>query len=123
MNLVTVKRKTKSDLQFEKRGLFSDKYDYETFDFALCAVCAYFSFHNSKDNVEWAGKNGCGSCRLMRSQGIYNGVMTTAVCNKFLSWQGKDINQKQVNKKRLPNFVKLVQNEKGKTFVSIQSNG
>jgi hypothetical protein len=101
-----------SEAAFENRVKFSDKNDYEFFNFALCAVCVYFSFNNrDKDNIEWVGKNGCGDCRLMKAQGAYGGVMTTAVCNKFLSYQGRNIKGKRASVRGLPAFVKLVKDK------------
>ena len=85
-----------NDRTFDKRDRLSDKYDYEVFDFALCVRCIYFSFSNTKNNVDWAGKNGCGNCALLKHENAYNGVMTTAVCNKFLSSKGTNINGHKV---------------------------
>ena len=114
---INVKRETDSGIRFDKRDVFSSKYGYETFNFALCAVCAYFKYENTKETIDWAGKNGCGKCRLIKEMGAYDGVMTTAVCNKFLSQMGKNINGKTASIKELPDFVKLVKDENGKISV------
>jgi len=115
MKKIKIKPQSKSDIRFEKRDVFSEKYDYEVSNYAMCVVCAYFQFNNTKENKEWLGKNGCGSCRLIKSMGAYDGVMSTAVCNKFLSHKGTDLNQKHV--KNLPDFVKLIKDKKGNTSV------
>ena len=113
---IKIKPQSNSDIGFEKRDVFSDKYDYEIYEeyarYAMCLTCAYFSFSNTKSNTEWRGKNACGNCRLMKSLGAYEGVLSLAVCNGYLSSMGTDINGKPA--KKLPDFVKLEKTEKGK---------
>jgi hypothetical protein len=62
--------------------------DYETFDFALCVECRHFKSSTSIPCM--------GDCGLMEQEGAYSGVMPQAVCNRFLSKQGTDINGKAV---------------------------
>jgi len=115
---IKIKPQSNSDIGFEKRDVFSEKYDYEVIDnYCHCFMCTYFSFNNTKGNIEWAGKNGCGSCRLLKEMGAYNGVLSSAVCNAFLSSRGTDINGKPA--KKLPDFVKLEKDEKGNTNVML----
>ena len=82
-----IKPQSKSDIGFEKRDVFSKKFDYETFTFALCFRCAYFAFSNTKGNTEWAGNNGSGT----------------------------DINGNPA--KKLPDFVRLEKTEGGVSVV------
>ena len=63
--------------------------DYETFNFALCLECAFFKI-DPKLPIH-------GDCALMEKDGAYNGVVAIAVCNRFMSRQGIDINGKQSN--------------------------
>jgi ABC-type cobalamin/Fe3+-siderophores transport system ATPase subunit len=95
------------------------KIKYEVFNFALCVSCAYFSFENTKETVEWTGKNGCGKCRLIKSMGAYDGVMAIAVCDKFLSHKGTDIKGKSATVRQLPDFVKLIKGEEGRYSVTL----
>ena len=111
---IKIKPKSGSEIRLEKRDIFSDKYDYENFNHAFCFRCAYFTFSNTKENTEWAGKNGCGNCHLLKTLGAYDGVMSTAVCNMFLSHLGTDINQNRVSPSQLPDFLKLEKSENGK---------
>jgi len=119
VQVIKIKPTPKSEAKFERRDVFSDKYNYEAFDFALCVRCAYFSFEHSKEAVEWAGKYGCGKCRLAKAMGAYEGVKATAVCDKYLSHIGTDINGKRATPKQLPEFVKLIKNEKGRYTVTL----
>ena len=104
-----------SEKAFDKRDKFADKYNYEFFNFCLCIKCAYYTISNTKTNTKWQGQNSCGNCKLLEAQGAFHGVMSTAVCNKFLSHFGSDINGKRA--RNLPDFVKLVKNEKGNISV------
>jgi hypothetical protein len=118
MKVQAIKAKpTLSEAKFNKRTAFSRSNGYKDFNFALCVGCAYFSFDHSKEAVEWAWKYGCGKCRLAKSMDAYEGVMATAVCDKFLSRSGKDIKGKSASPKQLPDFVKLAKNEKGQYAV------
>ena len=116
-----IKPTQKSEAKFKRRSVFSRKNGYKDFNFALCVGCAYFSFDNSKEAVEWAGKYGCGKCRLAKAMGASGVVMATAVCDKFLSHKGTDINGKSVTQKHLPDFVKLTKNEKGRCAVTLNA--
>jgi len=115
---IKTKPTQKSEAKFKRRSVFSRKNGYKDFNFALCVGCAYFSFDHSKEAVEWAGKYGCGKCRLAKAMGAYEGVMATAVCDKFISPFGKGINGKSLTQKQLPDFVKLTKNEKGQYAVT-----
>ena len=80
-----------NDRQFNKRDILSDKWDYDTYNFAACFSCKHFRFNNHKSMAEWSGRNTCGNCSLMKKHGAYNGVMAMAVCNKYASSKGEKI--------------------------------
>jgi hypothetical protein len=111
VQVIDIIPKSKKDIRYERSGVFKRENGYQPFDFALCINCAYFSFDNTKEAVEWAGKYGCGKCRLAKAMGAYDGVMATAICGKFLSHTGTDINGKSTTVRQLPDFVKLVKEE------------
>jgi len=115
---IKIKPMQKSEAKFKRRSVFSRKNGYKDFNFALCVGCAYFSFDHSKEAVEWAGKYSCGNCRLAKAMGAYEGVMATAVCDKFLSHFGTDIDGKSATPKQLPDFVKLTKNKRGRYAVT-----
>jgi len=119
VQVIKIKPTPKGEVKFERRDVFSDRYDYEVFHFALCVGCAYFSFDHSKEAVEWAGKYGCGKCHLAKAMGAYEGVLATSVCDNFLSHMGTDINGKSATPEQLPDFVKLTKNEKGRYAVTL----
>jgi hypothetical protein len=81
----------------KRREEFRKASVYETFDFALCMECKHFK---SKTSHIY------GDCGLMEQEGAYSGVMAQAVCNRFLSNQGTDINGKAVEPSLLPAWVK-----------------
>jgi hypothetical protein len=62
--------------------------DYEVFNWALCLKCKHF-----KIDLEYSFH---GDCELMRREGAYPGVMAYAVCDRFLSRKGTDINGRVV---------------------------
>jgi hypothetical protein len=86
------------------RSKWSESNDYEVFHWSLCLDCKYFkidpscSFH--------------GDCELMRQEGAYPGVMTEAVCNRFMSKKGTDINGKVIDPGLLPSWVKTRKDRK-----------
>jgi hypothetical protein len=118
VQVIDIIPKNKKDIRYERSSVFKRKNGYEVFNYAMCLNCAYFSFDNTKDAVQWEGKNGCGKCRLAKAMGAYEGVMATAVCDKFLSHTGTDINGKSVTVRQLPDFVKLVK-EEGRNSVTL----
>jgi hypothetical protein len=70
-------------------GKFRKVNDYEVFDWAICLECNYFKIDYNFPIQ--------GNCELMEQQGIYPGVVACAVCNRFMSKIGTDINVKVVN--------------------------
>ncbi|MDR0404050.1 MAG: hypothetical protein LBH35_10750 [Treponema sp.] len=68
------------------RSAWSKANDYEVFNWALCLECKYFKINPAHPCY--------GDCELMRQKGAYPGVMAEAVCNRFVSTQGTDINSK-----------------------------
>jgi hypothetical protein len=53
----------------------------------------------------------------MWKEGAYGGVMAQAVCNRFMSTQGTDINGKVVEPSLLPAWVKTRKNKSGERFL------
>jgi hypothetical protein len=79
-------------------GKFRKANDYEVFDWALCLECKHFKIDPAHPFH--------GDCELMEREGAYPGVMAAAVCNRFLSTKGTDINQRVVEPSLLPAWVK-----------------
>jgi hypothetical protein len=86
------------------RGQWRKANDYEVFNWALCLECKHFTIDTSHPFR--------GYCELMRQEGEYPVVMTEAVCNRFLSTKGTDINGRVIDPSLLPAWVK---NRKTKT--------
>jgi hypothetical protein len=76
------------------RSAWSRANDYEVFNFALCLECRHFRIDPSLPIH--------GKCELMSQEGAYPGVMAQAVCNRFLSSKGTDINGRIVEPALLP---------------------
>jgi hypothetical protein len=84
--------------------------DYEVFNWCLCLECKHFKvdkhFHTQ------------GDCLLMWKEGAYGGVMAQAVCNRFMSTEGMDINGKVVEPSLLPAWVKTRKTKTGETYAA-----
>jgi hypothetical protein len=78
----------------KRRAEFNKANGYETFDSGLCMKCKHFKINTFIPCM--------GDCGLMEQEGAYSGVMAQAVCNRFLSRQGRDINGKAVEPSLLP---------------------
>jgi len=120
--LKELKVKPTEEIKDYKRWAFNEKFDYEVYevaDYSFCAKCVYFSFENTKETIEFYGKNGCGNCRLMKSLGACGAVLSVAICDKYLSHTGKNINNKTASKSELPDFAELVIDEKGAYHVTL----
>jgi hypothetical protein len=92
------------------RSKWSKDNDYEVFDWALCRYCTYFKIDPAHPFH--------GNCELMRQEGAYPGVMAEAVCTRFVSKEGTDINGKVVDPGLLPAWVKTRKDKKtGETHV------
>jgi len=84
----------------KKRKAFSKENDYEVYNWNTCYGC--MNFLVDLHNPEYGGK-----CRLMAESGAYPGVLAEAVCNKFLSCKGLDINNKPVEPTEYPKWVHI----------------
>jgi hypothetical protein len=89
------------------RQSFRKANDYEVFNWNLCLVCLHFKAD--------AGHPWQGDCCLMGKEGCYPGVMAQAVCNRFLSRAGTDINGKVIIPSLLPAYI-LTRKEGGEMF-------
>ncbi|GHV86260.1 hypothetical protein AGMMS50230_18680 [Spirochaetia bacterium] len=86
--------------------------DYEVFAFNFCMECRYFKA--DKD----AGSVCSGDCSLMEQEGAYNGVIATAVCNRYVNTRGFDINGKVVDPAALPKWIPTRTDKRtGETFI------
>lgn len=85
--------------KIRKSGKWREANDYEVFNFASCLECRHYQMDK---NLLIAG-----DCKLMEADGAFNGVMGLAVCSKFLSNHGKDINGKKVPPSLFPSWVKV----------------
>jgi hypothetical protein len=92
----------------KKSGKFRKENDYEVFSWNICMECHYF---------KKLGKFNDGECRLMEKEGAYNGVMATAVCNRYLNKRGFDINGKVIIPGLLPKWIKTRKNKNGEIFI------
>jgi hypothetical protein len=118
--LKELKVEPSEDISDFKRWAFNKKYNYNNHEIAkcpFCAKCVYFSFENTKETIEFYGKNGAGNCRLMKSLGAGESILAAAICDKYLSHTGRNINNKIARKSELPDFVKLVKDGNGKHTV------
>jgi hypothetical protein len=82
---------------------------YEVFNWPFCLECKHFTIDTSHPF--------CGDCELMKQEGEYPGVMTQAVCNRFLSTKGTDINGRVIDPSMLPAWVKTRKTKTSPVFV------
>jgi hypothetical protein len=91
-------------------GKFRKVNDYEVFVWNICMECQHFKadkkFHTQ------------GDCLLMEKEGGYGGVLATAVCNRFMSTKGTDINGKVVEPTLLPSWVKTRKTKSGEVYLA-----
>ena len=85
--------------KIKARTKWSKVNDYEVYNFASCMICRHFKLD--------AAHPFHGDCGLMEKEQAYNGVMVDAVCNRFLSTKGTDINGKQVDPDALSFMFKV----------------
>jgi hypothetical protein len=90
-------------------GKFRKVNDYEVFNWALCLECVHFKMDLSIPIH--------GDCSLMEKEGAYNGVMAQAVCNRFLSRKGSDINGKQLDLAALSTAFKIERLKNGEIYI------
>jgi len=91
------------------RSKWSNQNDYDVFNNALCLECAFF-----KMDIDLPI---CGACKLMEQEGAYNGVLAQAVCNRFLSHKGTDINGKQLDPAVLSIAFKIERLGNGEIYI------
>jgi len=82
---------------------------YEAQNRAHCLCCAFFKIDA---NMPIHGK-----CRLMDREGIYDGVMTDAVCNRFISRHGTDIDGKRLDPDALSAFFEFERLKNGDVYI------
>ena len=97
------KQKTKASGKWRKAN------DYDVFNYAFCLECVHFKMDVSMPI--------CGDCLLMEKEGASNGVMAQAVCNRFLSRHGTDINGKQLDPALLSLTFKIERLGDGSIFI------
>ena len=82
----------------EKREAFGKENGYEVYNWNTCNDC--MNFMVDLHNPEYGGE-----CQCMAQSGAYPGVVAHAVCNKFLSCKGEDINGRPVDPSQFPAWV------------------
>jgi hypothetical protein len=92
-----------------ERGKQNKANNYEVFDFGLCLECKHFKADKQYHTH--------GDCLLMWKEGAYGGVMVNAVCNRFMSTKGTDINGKVVEPSLLPAWVKTRKGKQGEIYI------
>jgi hypothetical protein len=115
MDLERMTRKSYADnKEYKKshtaRRKWSKDNDYEVFNWALCKDCWHYKPDPDRPALH-------GDCKLMEQDGAYPGVMAIAVCNRFMSEMGTDINGKVVEPSLLPARVKTRKNRAGDVFM------
>ena len=68
--------------------------DYEVFAWNICMECVFYKPEPAMPIH--------GECQLMADNGCYDGVLYTAVCNKYVNKRGYDLNGKIVMPELLP---------------------
>ena len=89
-----------TDAAHKKREAFSKENDYEVYNWNTCYRC--MNFMVDLHHPEYGGK-----CKLMAEAGAYPGVLAEAVCDKFLSSKGLDINNEPVVPEEWPEWVRI----------------
>ena len=95
--------------KIKARGKWSKANDYDVFNYAFCLECVHFKMDVSMPI--------CGDCLLMEKEGAFNGVMAQAVCNRFLSHKGRDINGKQLDPATLSLSFKIERYKNGEIYI------
>ncbi|MCL2792456.1 MAG: hypothetical protein FWD87_05125 [Spirochaetaceae bacterium] len=93
-------KKTAINKEHEIRQKWSKDNDYEVTEYCFCVSCRHF-----KIDINYPFH---GDCSLMAKEGGYSGVVVEAICNRYLSSTGMDINGKQVNPAILAKDFKVV---------------
>jgi hypothetical protein len=96
------------DEKIKASGKWHKSNDYDVFNFALCLECAYFKPAPVATH---------GACALMEKEGAYNGVVAQAVCERFISCKGTNINGKQLDPDLLSAIFKIEKMKDGSVFI------
>ena len=97
--------------KMKNSGTFRKENDYEVFSWNICLECKYF-----KADPQYRFH---GECILMEQEEAYNGVMATAVCNRYVNTRGFDLNHKVVEPSLLPAWIRTRKDKKtGETYLS-----
>jgi hypothetical protein len=105
-----------TDAAHKQREAFSKENDYEVYNWNICFNCMNFM-------VDLHCPQYGGACKCMEQAGAYPGVLADAVCNKFLSCKGLDINNEPVAPEQWPEWVHLKERwGKKKEFVMLESD-
>jgi hypothetical protein len=101
---------------FKKRDAFGKENDYEVYDWNICFYCMNFM-------VDLHHPHYGGYCKCMEQAGAFSHVLANAVCNKFLSCKGQDLNNKPVVPAQWPKWVHIKEKwGKKKEFVLLGSD-
>jgi hypothetical protein len=105
-----------ADKAHKERDVFSKENNYEVYNWNTCYKC--MNFQVDLHHPEYGG-----NCKLMAVTGAYPGVMAEAVCDKFLSCKGLDINNKPVDPAQWPAWVRTKERYgKKKEFILLESD-
>ncbi len=85
--------------RLQRNSAWEKQNNYERFDFCLCLHCTCFSINHELLI--------CGECSLKDKEGVYKGVQSDSVCDRFISRKGKDINGKQIDPALLATVFKI----------------
>lgn len=94
------KNQEEADAAHKKRETFSKENDYEVYEWNTCYDCMNFM-------VDLHTPQYGGNCKCMEQAGAYPGVLSHAVCDKFLSCKGLDINNEPVDPSEYPAWVRI----------------
>ena len=83
-----------------QRETFRKKNNYEVYNYNFCLNCVNF-MANIKN------RRYSGYCKLMDQAGDYPAVESDASCDKFLSFNGLDINNEPVPPEEWPEWVRI----------------
>ncbi|MCL2706396.1 MAG: hypothetical protein FWE72_09350 [Spirochaetaceae bacterium] len=100
--LIDVIKERKSAIKTEHtiRKKWSRDNSYEVTEYCFCVSCRHY-----KIDINYPFH---GDCSLIEKEGGYPGVVSEAICNRYLSPTGKDINGKQVDPAILVKNFKVV---------------
>ena len=87
------------DARLKRNTAWEKENDYERFECAMCLHCAFFKIDMDLPIV--------GECSLKDREGVWEIVNTAAVCNRFISHKGTDINGKRIDTGLLSAIFKI----------------